>query len=32
MKINWQWFAAALTIGILCILAVFVPFWLASIA
>jgi hypothetical protein len=31
MNINWQWVAAALTIAILCFLAIWLPFWLAEV-
>lgn len=31
VQINWQWMAAAITIGLLCFLAVWVPFWLGGL-
>jgi hypothetical protein len=31
MQINWQWLTAAIVIGAICVLAVWLPFWLASV-
>ena len=31
MKISWGWMAATATIALLCLLAVWVPFWIAGL-
>lgn len=31
MKISWGWIAASATIALLCMLAVWVPFWIAGL-
>jgi hypothetical protein len=30
MQINWPWLVAAITIALLCLLAVWLPFWIGG--
>jgi hypothetical protein len=32
IRVNWQWCLAAVTIGFLCFVAVWLPFWIAGLA